>query len=106
MAQWIKVLTSTHEDVDSIPGLSQWVRIQYCHKLCHRLQMRLGSGVAVLWLQLAARALIRSLAWELPYAAGVALKRQNKQTKTKKQQKQTSKKQKLPMMIEIGKFFL
>ena len=33
-----------------------------------------------LWLWLAAVALIRPLAWELPYASGLDVKRQNKQT--------------------------
>ena len=26
VAQWVKNLTSTHEDEDSIPGLAQWLK--------------------------------------------------------------------------------
>ena len=33
VTQWVKNLTSTREDTDSIPGLTQWLRIRYCHKL-------------------------------------------------------------------------
>ena len=61
--------------VRSLASLS-WLRIQHCHELWCRLQMRLRSGVAGLWHRPAATALIRPLAWEPPYAAGVALKRQ------------------------------
>ena len=41
---------------------------------------RHGLDLVLLWLwqRLAAVALIQPLAWELPYAAGVALKRKNK----------------------------
>ena len=41
---------------------------------------RHGSDLLLLWLwcRLAAAALIRPLAWELPYAVGVALKRKGK----------------------------
>ena len=46
---------------------------------------RVGSDLALLWLwhRPAAGALVRPLAWELPYAVGLALKRQ-KRKKTKK----------------------
>ena len=43
---------------------------------------RRGSDLALLWLwrRLAATAPIRPIAWEPPYAAGVALKRQKTKT--------------------------
>ena len=40
--------------------------------------MWLGSSLAWLWCRPAATALIRLLAWELPYAVGVALKSKKK----------------------------
>ena len=82
--------TSIHEDSGLIPSLSQWVK---------------GSGIAMncgvghrgspdltllwLWCRPAAAALIQPLAWELPYAASVALKKQktNKQTNKNKTKK-------------------
>ena len=49
-----------HKGVGLIPGLAQWVK---------------DLALLWLWFRLAAAAPIRPLAWELPYAAGVALKR-------------------------------
>ena len=43
--------------------------------------MWLRSRVAWLWCRLVAAALIQPLAWELPYALGVALKKEKKKKK-------------------------
>ena len=84
VAQHIKSPTSIHEDVDSIPGLAQWVKgsgiatscsVSHC---CH-----LDPALLWLWLwcRLAAAVLIQPLAWEPPYAAGTVLKRKKKRRK-------------------------
>jgi len=54
------------------------------------IDRRRGSDLVLLWLwpRLVATALIRLLAWEPPYAVGMALKRQkDKKTKKKKERK-------------------
>ena len=62
MAQWDTNLTDTHGDSSLFPGLTVWVK-----------------DLAWLWLWrgLAPAAPIRPLAWELPSAAGAALKSNN-----------------------------
>ena len=67
VAQWVRNPASIHEDAGSVPGLTQWLRICRCHKPWRRSWMQLGSHVAA--------ASIQPLAWELPYAVGVALRR-------------------------------
>ena len=63
MAQWLTNPTRNHEVMDSIPGLAQWVK---------------DPTLLWLWHRPAATAPIRALAWEPPYATGVALEKAKK----------------------------
>ena len=69
-------LTSIHEDIGLIPGFTPGqgssIAVSCDVVLSH------GSGPTLLWLwhRLAAIALIRPLAWLLPYATVVALKKE------------------------------
>ena len=71
-------LTRIQEDTGLIPGPSQWVK-----------------DLALLCQQLAV-APIRPPAWELPYAVGVALKRQKTKDKKKKKKKTLAERTKNP----------
>ena len=63
MAQQLMNSARLQKDADAIPGLAQWV---------------VDPGLLWLWCRPAAAALIRPLGWELPYAAGAALKSRKK----------------------------
>ena len=65
---------SVHEDGGSIHGLPQWLKYP-CHKLKHKSQMWLKSGVAMAVAWVSAAALIGYLAWDLLYVTGAAVER-------------------------------
>ena len=68
-------LTRIHEDAGLIPGLVRWIKGSGVAVSCG-VGLRHSSDPVLLWLwcRPAATAPIRPLAWEPPYAAGVALK--------------------------------
>ena len=70
MARQVTNPTSIHLDGGSITGLAQWVK---------------DSTLLWLWHRPAAAAPIQPLAWELPYAAGVAIKGKKKKIPLRKQ---------------------
>ena len=76
-------LTSIHEDAGSIPNLAQGVEVSDVAMSCGVGQKH-GSDLVWLWYRPTTIALIQPLAWEPPYAVGVALKRQEKKKKKKK----------------------
>ena len=70
---------SVFEDVGLIPGLSQWVKSGIATSCGIGYRGILDLLLVWLWCKLAAVALIQPLAWEIPYATGVAIKRKKKE---------------------------
>jgi len=79
VARWLTIPTRIHEDEGSIPGLAQWLKGSSI-ATSYAVGCRCSSDLVLqwLWCRLAAAALIRPLAWELPYAAHATLKKQTK----------------------------
>ena len=62
-------------------ALLSWLRIRHYQELWCRLQTCSDPALLWLWCRPAATAPIRLLAWEPPYAVGVALKRYQRKEK-------------------------
>ena len=78
VAQWLTNLTRNHEVVDLIPILAQWVKDPAVScGVGHRCSLDLE--IPWLWHRPAAITPIRPLAWEPPYAAGIALEKTKRQ---------------------------
>ena len=82
MAQLVTSLTSIYEDAGLILDLTQWVKESGVALSCGH---SFSSDLVLLWLwcRPGAPAPAESLAWELPYATGVALKVLKKKKKRK-----------------------
>ena len=76
--EFLFVVQCIREDVNLVPGLAQWVKDLVGVAVSCGVAHRCGLDLALLWLwhRLAAAALIPLLAWDCPYATGVALRRQ------------------------------
>ena len=70
--------TGIHKDVSSVPGLTRGLRTWHCCELWCRSQTWLGSQVTMAVAQASSYSSNSTLAWELPYAVGTALKEEKK----------------------------
>ena len=82
MAQWLMNPIRNHGVAGSTPCLTQWVK-DLALPMSYGVGHRCGSDPILLWLwhRLAAIAPIRPLAWEPPYAVGIALEKTKRQKK-------------------------
>ena len=75
MLKEAQLLTYLGFQYDFLTKLRRGLRIRHCHELSVVCRHGLDSTLLWLWHGPAAAAVIQPLAWELPYAAGVALQK-------------------------------
>ena len=81
MVQWLTNPTRNHKFRVRSLALLSGLRIRLCRELWCRLQTRLGSHIAVALAQAGSYSSDSTLAWEPPYAVGVALEKAEKKKK-------------------------